>query len=625
MSRIDEALRRITGGPAAESRSSSLFLKRFAAEKAPKTEDDRVSTFVAGGAYFPEEARSERVPTAPARVSTTAAASPQPLQISPSPAIVVPPKPPAEEPAEFEVDAESSEEGELVNVRQVAYYALFAVGAIRRHKILAAAIFVLVFAITAAFAAALPRTYFVETKLLAQRNAVMTALSNPGRAVPWDADAPTRAAAETVLRRDNLIAIVEQTNLMQEWNRTRMPILKVKDALGNFWRRRKLTGEEQLDQLVTLLEARMVVVAGPVGDGTVTISLLWPDAEMAYKLVESAQQMFLDARQKAETAAINESIGILERYSATLHDDITKTMAELERTQKRPASAITRPAGVSVARTVAALPSISDILPPVPTAALTSPGLGTDLDDPELPRLRAAVSAKRQELASLEEARQKQLTEFQTRLSQATAIYTSTHPAVVALQRNIAALSHDSPQITSLKATMDKLESDYNRREAAAQELLQAEQAKAEQERPSPATQEPTHHAVKEARTAPAAPPAEQPSTVNRDMADFATIRFRLELSQLQSVLERTDGARIELAVSNAAFKYRYTIIRPPQVPKEPASPNVRMMLIAGLVAGLFLAFAAVVTKDLLSNRILETWQIERQLGLPILAHLNIA
>jgi hypothetical protein len=424
MSRIDEALKRIAGGPASEPKNPTSFLKRFAAEKAPKIDEERVSQFTGAGTYFPEEARPAPVAKAAARSATTAGA-PAPFN-SPAPSSVVPasaapPKPPVEEPSDLTPDADEAEETELINVRQVAYYALFAIGAVRRHKMFAAAIFILVFAMTAALAAVLPRTYFVETKLLAQRNAVMTALSNPGRAVPWDADAPTRAAAETVLRRDNLIAIIEQTHLMEEWHRTRMPILKVKDALGNFVRRRKLTGEEQLDQLVTLLEARMVVVAGPVGDGTVTISLLWPNAEMAYRLVESAQQMFLDARQKAETAAINESIGILERYSATLHDDITKTMGELERTQRRPSSGITRSASASATRALPALPSIADILPPVPSAALSTPALGADLDDPELPRLRAAVSAKRQELAGLEEARQKQLSEFQSRLSQAVA------------------------------------------------------------------------------------------------------------------------------------------------------------------------------------------------------------
>ena len=67
-----------------------------------------------------------------------------------------------------------------------------------------------------------------------------------------------------------------------------------------------------------------LVDAGPVGDGTVRIELTWPDAAMAYRLVQAAQQAFLDARQAAETAAIGESIAILERYSGSLHEDINR-------------------------------------------------------------------------------------------------------------------------------------------------------------------------------------------------------------------------------------------------------------------------------------------------------------
>ena len=77
----------------------------------------------------------------------------------------------------------------------------------------------------------------------------------------------------------------------------------------------------------------MSVVAGPGGDGTVTIDLDWPNAQMAFRLVEAAQQTFLEARQRAEAAAIGESIGILERYSATLHENISHTLSEIQKAQ----------------------------------------------------------------------------------------------------------------------------------------------------------------------------------------------------------------------------------------------------------------------------------------------------
>src|SRR5262249_42039467 len=96
--------------------------------------------------------------------------------------------------------------------------------------------------------------------------------------------------------------------------------------------RHQPTMDEKLDALVYRLETSMIVEAGPVGDGTVTIMIYWPDAEMAYKLVERAQQAFLEARQVAATAAIAEAITILARYSTWLHQDVNRTLLELQQT-----------------------------------------------------------------------------------------------------------------------------------------------------------------------------------------------------------------------------------------------------------------------------------------------------
>ena len=73
--------------------------------------------------------------------------------------------------------------------------------------------FLAVLALAGLFLWAAPRSYGVEAEVLAQKNALMPALGNPSRAVPPDADRPTRAAAETVLRRDNLLALIKQTDL----------------------------------------------------------------------------------------------------------------------------------------------------------------------------------------------------------------------------------------------------------------------------------------------------------------------------------------------------------------------------------------------------------------------------
>src|ERR1043166_8407779 len=166
MSRIDDALKRMTGG-AAEPRVPSM-LDRFASEgkavkiekleepkKGLKSEEGKVANFVPPGPH-PVEARPVKA-------------------VMPAP--VVPASPlPVEPVADVEVEAEADK---LLDFRQIADYVEFGFRSIRRHKLLATATFVIALSMVIVAAVLMPRTYYVETWLLAQPNSVMAALSNP--------------------------------------------------------------------------------------------------------------------------------------------------------------------------------------------------------------------------------------------------------------------------------------------------------------------------------------------------------------------------------------------------------------------------------------------------------------
>jgi uncharacterized protein involved in exopolysaccharide biosynthesis len=600
MSRIDDALKRLAGVVSSEPRTSA-GLDRYASEGAPRiSEEPKRPTRIDAGHGVAKFATPGPRPVDPRPAVNHPAAAPPVATSAPEP------KP------EVHADAESEP---LVDVKQLLNYGAFVARSVRRHKLLAAATIALVIGLTCTAAVLLPRTYFVQTKLFAQRNAVMAALSNPGRAVPWDADAPTRAAAETVLRRDNLISLITQTDLIKEWDRRRKPILRFKDWVMATASRYELTPDDKLESMVGLLEDRMVVNAGPVGDGTVTIEITWPDAEMAYRLVQGAQQAFLDARQVAETAAIGESIAILERYSASLHESINRTLSELERSQSKGGPVVTRSRVARASRQPgSAVPTLA--------ASLGVPELPYTVgNDPTLSQLRTVLATKRTELTRLEDTRQRQLADLQGKLAQLKTVYTANHPSVLSAQQNLAAVSQEQPQALALAAEIEELQADYDKRLADATDL----QIKEELARRSAAAAT----AAVNNQPAPIVERAPEPMPAvrmrpNDSEAEFASLRLSSELKQLESVLERTDGARIELAVSQAAFKYRYSVIRPAQVPRDPVSPNLQMIFAAGFLASLFLALAVVVSKDLLSGRILETWQVERQLGLPVLGSLRL-
>src|SRR6187200_38621 len=146
---------------------------------------------------------------------------------------------------------------------------------------------------------------------------------------------------------------------------------------------------------------------------------------MAYRLVQGAQQAFLEARQVAETAAIGESIAILERYSASLHENINRTLTELERATPAKGAA----AGAPRSRVARAVRPPTSVLPAL-VESLGVPQLADTVDaDPDLNRLKKSIETKRQELTRLEEARQRQVSDLQSRLAQLRTVYTPNHPS----------------------------------------------------------------------------------------------------------------------------------------------------------------------------------------------------
>jgi len=471
---------------------------------------------------------------------------------------------------------DDQDEFQLIDVEQLKHSLLFTLHAIGRRRWVVAWTFLAVLALALAFLWTAPRTYSVETELLAQKNALMPALGNPSRAVPPDADRPTRAAAETVLRRDNLLALVKQTDLMARWQQDRPPLFRLKDRITDALS--PSTEEDKLNAMLGLLEKQLKV---GTTEWTVNISIEWPNAEQAFRLVDAALQTFLEERHKAEVSTIAETITILEGHATSLREAIDSSVEDM----RQASSAKTK----------------SDSTPRAPVVFRRDPA--REAVRAEAAEVKAMLESKRRAIREMEEFRRRRLSELQVELAQQRTVYAERHPNIQKLEQSISALEDDSPQLQDLRDEESSLQSDLVRLSA---------------NRSDPAPAVPlTQPSATEGQ-----PRKRAPGAVAGLDDDYARTRLRFAMEKYDVLLSRIDNARIELDTARAAFKYRYSIIRPPLFPKRPTRPKVPLVAAGALLAAVLLSVLAAVVADRRSGRLLEAWQVEQLLGLPLLGEM---
>jgi uncharacterized protein involved in exopolysaccharide biosynthesis len=482
---------------------------------------------------------------------------------------------------------------------RVRNYASFVAGSVRRHKVLIVAVFVSIVGATVGGIFAFPKTYHVETKALFQPNAALTVRGDgPG------AESLTHVAGEMVLRRDNLVALVQQTDLLRYSRDHRAPVQRARDAIVHALRGKEDTEAERLDGEIMLLEKKFGVWTNESGS-TVTIAIDWSDAPMACRLVDAAQKAFLDARYAREITALAESIGILSSHTTSLKADIDDAVGGIER--MRP--------GADVAKADAApqIPSPKVLLPVAsrPVAPRVS-GL-----DAELQPLRVEMQAKLQAIEGFEEFRRHRLSELQAQLAEARTTFTESHPVISDLKQTIAALSVESPEVTTLRREALSLKAEYDRRSAASEAQASAMGTPAFANAP-----------------ARVATPPQLPSDVLHVALDlredrdpgmvYARGQLRDAMDKYASLRAQIQTAQIDLETAQAAFKYRYSVVTPAHLPTSPTQPNVPVVLLAAVVAGILCGLLLAVLVDVRAGRLLERWQIEDLLGRPILGEITL-
>jgi uncharacterized protein involved in exopolysaccharide biosynthesis len=509
--------------------------------------------------------------------------------------------------SEFEQDG--GDEGEGFDAQQLKEFLGFAWRTRLRRPKLVWSVFGIVAAVGVMAAETVPSTYNSQVKLLAHQDLVLPALGNPGRTVPRDADDPTRNVAEMILRRENLIALVKDADLVDRFDTTRPPALRLKDHAFELLRG-QLSEENKLRGLVTILEKNITVTAEAQ---TLTIGVDWADPDMACDLVMLLQKNFLEARYDSDVAVISDAINLLQDHAKSHLTEVDAALAELgkaraERQAERAAEAGAARAAVAQARPrVMVAPHAVPAAPGAPAVAVAA--APTDAT--------VALEEKRQEIRALEAERQRQVDAFQTQLSQAQLTLTPLHPTVVALRQKLDALALPSPQLAQLKAEERGLMAQI----APAAFVPVAAAA-------------PAHVAGPAVDPGPAAAPVAAPmqggggAQQAAEAADPATALITARLADAvrsyQDIEGRIDAANTELDITRTAFKYRYTVLTPAEVPSKPKKPVAQVIGMAALPVAALLALLIGVLADLSKGRILETWQIRRKLKMEVLGELEL-
>ena len=437
-------------------------------------------------------------------------------------------------------------------------WARFVLNAAWRRRLMAAAVFLASIGLVFAVYHFKQPLYRVETRILTQRQQALPSLVRPG--VPDDA--PTRSAWELIHRRENLVSVLKQANVVGEPRSSPRPGILQPLGLGE-----REPDDDPLNLLVKRLDRALDVT---ITEGTITISLDWPDPLQAYQIVEAALQGFLEARQLQDVKAIDDAVSLLKGRLEPLRAQLDAAIAEAHRENA----------------------TASDSSPE-PVIARARPPSSAQVE--ELGRLRATIEAKERAIRDTEEFRRRRLLELQAQLEERRVVYSEAHPSIVGLRREVDSLARESPQVEALREEERRLRNEYA--------ALAGEEARIRQGTDSGSV-------VRRARPM---------SNASVDQSE----RVRDARFQYQQMAERVSAAQTDLDNARAAFKFRYSIVWPAEVPRKPISPNPLKYLAVGTLASLILAVLAAAGPDILSGRILERWHVERGLNVPVLAELS--
>jgi hypothetical protein len=437
-------------------------------------------------------------------------------------------------------------------------------------------------------------------RVLAHRNRILPPVD--GQPQPD----PTKGVVDEISERDNMTALVNQLDLVTKWEASRPPVMRLKDGIfTRFFG--PLPEAAKVRSVIGMVEKSLSV---NVDQDSFTVSADWSDGQGAVDLVNAAYKNFLDSRYKSEVSVFSERLRVMEMRAQLSAQSVDDAIAELAKQMQT----------VALDKARASAPVAVAGGPPV---AVPRPGNAPDASGKAAADFEQArtLESVRAQIRGLEDERHRRLAEAQERLSDAQSSLGPLNPTVIALQQKLEAAQKPSPELQALQA----------QEKALIEQLtasVPADPTKSSSAAPAPAPA-PGAAFVPHA-AAPVAPELALAGQLRElingpDDPGIAYRKSKLSAasSEYNDVLSRTDLAKVELEVAREAFRNTYTVARPAEVPSKPSKPKVPLILGGGLFAALLLAFLIPGLRDLATRRLIEVWQVEVFLKVPVLGEMT--
>ncbi len=448
-------------------------------------------------------------------------------------------------------------------------------GAPRRHPRIAMAAFVATLSFSVGVALLRAPVYTAQVSLLAQPgNTVARVATNSHQE-----DSATAAVSEDIMKRENVLALVKEAQLVERWDIDRSRAGRLKDKILG-----PPSDAQKLRAMVGSVEKKLLVSTdGPV----ITIQAEWPADETVYRLVTLAEEGFLDARLKSDTSMIRDGIAILESYIQTDRDQVDQALAELDTAEKKQtAEALASPGSSSGAKT--ARPSAGAAPYRAPTTL--------SVPDPEVTR---RVEEQRRELIAREEQRQQRLSLVKAQLADVRSTLAPAHPDVIALERKVAALSQpsdDSLAMLSLGATAPGSKAAHGGSGDASHGGLSSLVPGLDPGSGLGRRGDSDKNVI-------VVGPTDDAATLG------AKAKIQDAITRYGDLRSSLRAAQVELDVARAAFKYKYSVITPAEVPEKAKGPNPPTIVALGILAALLLTFGAPALYDLSRAWFASVWR----------------